>query len=83
MTKTFLIILGLIAAAGLVYFTSQPRPDQTKTQGSPETTITTATPTPTISDDDSLTTIDQELESTQLEDFDQEIDTLDDSINQL
>ena len=69
MKKLILIILGLALAGSLFYFLSQPRPDETKTQGEPE--------------DDSLTTIDQELSATELQDFDQEIQALDKSINQL
>jgi len=38
---------------------------------------------PTPWPDNSLTTIDQELQATELEDFDQEIQALDQSINQL
>ena len=78
MKKLIPIILGLALAGGLFYFLSQPRPDETKTQGEPEEVTT-----PAVSEDDSLTTIDQDLSATELEDFDQEIQALDKSINQL
>lgn len=68
MKKLFLLILGLGIIAGLFYFSTKPTVDETKTEGEPE---------------ESLTTIDQELSATELEDFDQEIQALDQSINQL
>ncbi len=67
MKKLFLLILGLGIIAGLFYFSTKKIPDETKTVGEPE----------------SLTTIDEELSATELEDFDQEIEALDESINQL
>lgn len=68
MKKLFLLILGLGIIAGLFYFSTKPTVDETKIEGEPE---------------ESLTTIDQELSATELEDFDQEIQELDKSINQL
>lgn len=84
MKKLILIILGLALAGGLVYWSGQKRPDETKTQGLPAPAgEPEAITTPLVSEDDSLTTIDSELSATELEDFDQEIEALDESINQL
>lgn len=79
MKKIALIILGLALAGGLVYFFNQPKTDETKTVGQPEEFMETANLTP----DNSLTTIDSELQATEFNDFDQEIQALDKSINQL
>lgn len=79
--KKFVLIL-LIASAllwGIFYFAQSGRRDETKTVGEPETTMTL----PEISEDTSLTTIDEELAATEMTDFDQEIQALDESINQL
>ena len=78
MKKIALIILGLALIGSLFYFLNQPKTDETKTTGEPE-----AITAPAVSEDTSLTTIDAELSATELEDFDQEIQALDKSINQL
>ena len=78
MKKLLLLILGLGIIAGLFYFSTKKMPDETKTEGETETVTA-----PAVSEDDSLTTIDQELSATELEDFDQEVQALDKSINQL
>lgn len=78
MKKLILIIFGLTLMAGLFYYLNRPKIDDTKTQDEPE-----AITAPAVSSDDSLTTIDAELSATELDDFDQEIQALDESINQL
>ena len=78
MKKLFLLILGLGVIAGLFYFFTKPAVDETKTTGDEESMEIIE-----LSPDNSLTTIDQELQATELEDFDQEIQALDQSINQL
>ncbi len=78
MKKIFLLILGLGLIAGLFYFFTKPTVDETKTTGEPESMEIIE-----LSPDNSLTTIDQELQATELNDFDQEIQALDQSINQL
>jgi len=78
MKKLFLLILGLGIIAGLYYYSTKPIVDETKTTGEPEEISTPAAP-----ENESLTTIDSELQATELEDFDQEINALDESINQL
>ncbi|MCG2691994.1 hypothetical protein L6272_04170 [Microgenomates group bacterium] len=79
MKKLFLLILGLGIIAGLFYFSGKKMPDETKTQGEPEESMEIIE----LSPDNSLTTIDAELQATELSDFDQEIQALDESINQL
>ena len=82
MKKITLLIFALALVAGLFYFFNQPKPDETKTQSESEELIAPAV-RPTVSENDSLTTIDAELSATELQDFDQEIQALDESINQL
>lgn len=82
MKKLTLLIFALALVGGLVYLFNQPKQDETKTQGEPET-VTAPAMSPAISTDDSLATIDTELSAIELEDFDQEIQALDKSINQL
>jgi hypothetical protein len=74
MKKLIFLIVGLAIVSGLVYYalTLQPKPNETQTSNLPG-----------ISEDTSLTTIDSELNSTEVPDFDQEIQALDQSINQL
>ena len=79
MKKLFLLILGLGIIAGLFYFSTKKRADETKTEGELEESMEIIE----LSPDNSLTTIDQELSATELQDFDQEIQALDKSINQL
>ena len=79
MKKIVLLIFGLALVFGLGYAALQPKTDETKTTGEPEET----TEIIELSEDDSLTTIDSELSATELSDFDQEIQALDQSINQL
>lgn len=79
MKKIILLLAGLGLAAGLLYFSSRPVNNETKTTGQPEQ----AQQSPELSTDTSLTTIDQELSATDLTDFDQEIQSLDKSISQL
>ncbi|MDP4031132.1 MAG: hypothetical protein Q8P47_02495 [Candidatus Beckwithbacteria bacterium] len=67
MKKLFLLILGLGIIAGLFYFSTKPTVDETKTTGEAEESME-------INDD---------LSVPELEDFDQEIQGLDESINQL
>lgn len=78
MKKLILIIFGLALTASLFYYLNRPKPDETKTQSGSDELIA-----PAVSENDSLTAIDAELSATELEDFDQEIDALDESINQL
>ena len=82
MKKLTLLIFALALVGGLFYFFNQPQPDETKTQSESEELIAPAV-SPALSEDDSLTTIDAELSATELQDFDQEIQALDESINQL
>lgn len=74
MKKIFLLILSFAVLFGLGYLATRPKSaDQTKTtQEASE-----------LSPDDSLTTIDSELKTTELTDFEAEIQALDESINQL
>jgi hypothetical protein len=73
MKKIIFLIIGLGLVGGLVYYalTLPPKLNETQTSNLP------------ISEDTSLTTIDSELNESQLQDFDQEIQGLDKSINQL
>ena len=84
MKKLTLLIFPLALVGGLFYFFNQPKPDETKTtneEGAEE--LIAPAVSPVLSEDDSLTTIDTELSVTELQDFDQEIQALDKSINQL
>lgn len=74
MKKIFLLILSLAVLFTLGLLAARTtNKDETKTsQEAGE-----------LSPDDSLTTIDSELKATELTDFDQEIQALDESINQL
>lgn len=78
MKKLILILVSLAIVGGVFYFISRPKPDETKTVSEPE-----ALTLPAVSEDTDLTTIDQELQATELGDFDKEINELDQSINQL
>lgn len=73
MKKLLLIILGLAVIAGSVYFaaTYKPKPDETKTVGQPQPVLQPSTPP------------DNDFTVPELEDFDREINDLDQSINQL
>jgi hypothetical protein len=75
MKKALLLIIGLALVGTAVYFAANLpiRPDETKTEAS----------LPPVSEDNSLTTIEQELSATTLEDFDQQVQTFDQSISQL
>ena len=76
MKKIFLLILGLAIIGGGIYFGSnlKPKPDETKTVGQPENAIQPTTPSDSGTGD---------LTVPELEDFDQEVQDLDKSINQL
>ena len=73
MKKIILLILSLALIAGAIYFGGnlKPKPDETKTVGQPEKVIQASS-----SPNDDLTV-------PELEDFDQEVQNLDQSINQL
>lgn len=76
MKKLTLLILVLALVAGGIYGSSKlkSKSDETKTQGEPAK-INQTTPTATSGDND--------LTVPELEDFDQEVQALDQSINQL
>lgn len=76
MKKIILVILSLTLIAGVIYFTGnlKPKPDETKTQAEPENSGQTIPP---------ANTNDNDLTVPGLEDFDQEVQNLDQSINQL
>lgn len=73
MKKIILLILGLTLITGVIYLgvNLKPKADETKTQGEPEKIIQ-ASSSPT-----------DDLTVPELEDFDQEVQNLDKSINQL
>lgn len=73
MKKIILLLLALGIIFGVGYLITTPKPDETKTTDETEE----------LAPDNSLTSIDQELSATEIQDFDQEIQALDESINQL
>jgi hypothetical protein len=67
-----------VLALGISSCSLMPQGDETKTSDETEMIIDEL-----LSDDDSLETIDAEMQDTELDDFDAELDALDDEINNL
>jgi PBP1b-binding outer membrane lipoprotein LpoB len=81
MTKKIFAVV-FVLGLGLVLAGCLPKKDETKTEESYEG-LTQQEVSEELSSDDSLQTIEKELDDTELKDFEQELDSLDKEINQL